>query len=178
MFKRELNDFSKKLDNKNLLLTRGEYKEIKSLKNASNLTTSGISTWKKISQKGILINSSLDSFGENYRNIEDYYKGNRKALFKLTYEGNSIKSKYIIISHYTLIPSINEFTIDNLFIAESFYWMSFSAFRLAIQLRPDILNKRNSCGPGQTYQQISKYIPKENLNVYLSYEDFKKYEQK
>ena len=54
--------------------------------------------------------------------------------------------------------------------------MSFSAFNLAIQLRPDILNQRNSCGPGQTYQQISKFISKEKLNVYLNYEDFKKYE--
>ena len=54
--------------------------------------------------------------------------------------------------------------------------MSFSAFKLAIQLRPDILNKRNSCGPGQTYLQISKYISKNKLNVYLNYNDFKKYE--
>ncbi len=177
MFKRELFDFSMKLDNKNLLLTRGEYKETKSLKNASNLVTSGISTWKKINQKGILINSSLDGFGENYRNIEDHYKS-KKGLFKLTYKGNSVESKYPIISHYNLVPSINEFTIDNLFIAESFYWMSFSAFNLAIQLRPDILNKRNSCGPGQTYQQISRFVSKENLNVYLNYEDFKKYELK
>jgi hypothetical protein len=178
MFKRELNDFSKKLDNKNLLLTRGDYKETKSLKNASNITTSGISTWKKINQKGILVNSTLDGFGENYREIEDYYKSKKAPLFKLSYKGNYFKSKYSIISHYSLVPSINEFTVDSLFISESFYWMSFSAFNLAIQLRPDILNKRNSCGPGQTYQQISRFISKENLNIYLSYEDFKKYELK
>ena len=178
MFKRELNDFSKKLDNKNLLLTRGDYKETKSLKNASNITTSGISTWKKINQKGILVNSTLDGFGEDYREIEDYYKSKKAPLFKLSYKGNSFKSKYSIISHYSLVPSINEFTVDSLFISESFYWMSFSAFNLAIQLRPDILNKRNSCGPGQTYQQISRFISKENLNIYLSYEDFKKYELK
>lgn len=178
MFQRELNDFSKKLDNKNLLLTRGNYKETQSLKKASNITTSGISTWKKINQKGILVNSTLDGFGEDYREIEDYYKNKKAPTFKLTYKGNPFKSKYSIISHYSLIPSINEFTVDSLFISESFYWMSFSAFNLAIQLRPEILNKRNSCGPGQTYQQISRFISKENLNVYLSYEDFKKYELK
>ncbi len=175
MFKRELLDFSINLNNKNLLLTRGEFKTTKSLKNASNLGTSGITTWKKIKKKGILINWSLDGFGENYRNIEDHYRG-KKALYKLTYSGNPIKSKYPVISHYNLVPSINDFTIDNLFLAQSFYWMSFSAFNLAIQLRPDILNKKNSCGPGQTYYQISKFIPKEKLNVYLNYEDFKKHE--
>jgi len=56
--------------------------------------------------------------------------------------------------------------------------MSFSAFELAIKLRPDILNKRNACGPGNTYREISKIIPKKQLNVYLNYEDFKKYELK
>ena len=178
MFKRNLKDFSKKLDNKNLLLTRGEYKETNSLKKASNLATSGISTWKKLNKKGILINSSLDGFGENYREIQKYYKSKKKPVYKLSYEGNIFKGNYSIISHYNLVPSINEFTIDNLFSAKSFYWMSFSAFKLAIQLRPDILNHRNSCGPGQTYQQISRFISKENLNVYLNYEDFKKYELK
>lgn len=178
MFKRNLKDFSKKLDDKNLLLTRGEYKETNSLKKASNLATSGISTWKKLNKKGILINSSLDGFGESYREIQKYYKSKKTPVYKLSYEGNIFKGNYSIISHYNLVPSINEFTIDNLFSAKSFYWMSFSAFKLAIQLRPDILNHRNSCGPGQTYQQISRFISKENLNVYLNYEDFKKYELK
>ena len=178
MFKRDLKDFSKNLNNKNLLLTRGEYKKINSLKGASNIVTSGVSTWKKMSKSGVLINSSLDGFGENYRVIQSYYKSKKTPIYKLTYEGNVFKSNYSIISHYSLVPSINEFTIDNLFSAKSFYWMSFSAFKLAIQLRPDILNHRNSCGPGQTYQQISRFISKENLNVYLNYEDFKKYELK
>ena len=56
--------------------------------------------------------------------------------------------------------------------------MSFSAFNLAIKLRPEILNKRNSCGPCNTYNQISKVIPKKQLNVYLSYEDFRENELK
>ena len=38
IFKRELGDFSSKLNNKNLLLTRGEFKETKSLKKASNIS--------------------------------------------------------------------------------------------------------------------------------------------
>ena len=89
-----------------------------------------------------------------------------------------LNNKFPVISHYSLVPLINDNTIDNLFVAESFYWMSFSAFKLAIQLRPEILNKRNSCGPGQTYLQISKFIPKNQLNVYLTYDDFKNFELK
>ncbi len=178
MFQRNLHEFNKTVKNKNVLVTRSEFKEFKSLKSVSNLITSGVSSWKKISKMGILVNSSLDSFGENYRETENFYKDNQKPTYKLTYEGNMLNKKFPVISHYSLVPLINDNTIDNLFVAESFYWMSFSAFKLAIQLRPEILNKRNSCGPGQTYLQISKFIPKNQLNVYLTYDDFKNFELK
>ena len=178
MFQRNLHEFNKTVKNKNVLATRSEFKEFKSLKSVSNLITSGVSSWKKISKMGILVNSSLDSFGENYRETENFYKDNQKPTYKLTYEGNMLNKKFPVISHYSLVPLINDNTIDNLFVAESFYWMSFSAFKLAIQLRPEILNKRNSCGPGQTYLQISKFIPKNQLNVYLTYDDFKNFELK
>ncbi len=178
MFSRDLIEFSKTIKNKNVLATRANFKEFGSLKNVSNLITSGVTSWKKINKKGILVNSSLDGFGENYREIENVYKGNNHTTYKLTYKENNLKTKFPKISHYSLTPFINDTTIDNLFIAESFYWMSFSAFKIAIQLRPEIINKRNACGPGQTYVQISKFIPKNQLNIYLTYEDFKKFELK
>ena len=56
--------------------------------------------------------------------------------------------------------------------------MSFSAFELALKLRPEILHLRNACGPGNTFNEIAKIIPKNKLNVYLGYEDFKKFELK
>ncbi len=178
MFSRDLIEFSKNIKNKNVLATRANFIEFGPLKDVSNLITSGVTSWKKINKKGILVNSSLDGFGENYREIENYYKGNNHTTYKLTYKENNLKSKFPKIFHYSLTPLINDTTIDNLFIAESFYWMSFSAFKIAIQLRPEIINKRNACGPGQTYLQISKFIPKNQLNIYLTYEDFKKFELK
>ena len=137
-----------------------------------------VTSWRKFNQTGVKINYSFDGFGEKYRPIESYYIQSKLKPIKLTYEKNKISSTFQPLAHYQLVPSLNEQTIDNLFLTESFYWMSYSAFKLAIQLRPDILNKKNACGPGNTYQEISKIIPKEKLNVYLSYEDFKKYELK
>ena len=176
MFERKIEKITKNLSKKNILITKGEFKDYTKLKRSRSILTSGISTWKKIRKKGLLVNSSFDGFGENHREIEPYYLDNNKPIYKLTYKNNQSKSNFPVISYYSLLPSINETTINELFIGESFYWMSFSAFKLAIQLRPDILNKRNSCGPGQTYLQISKYISKNKLNVYLNYNDFKKYE--
>ena len=77
MFQRNLHEFNKTVKNKNVLATRSEFKEFKSLKSVSNLITSGVSSWKKISKMGILVNSSLDSFGENYRETENFYKDNQ-----------------------------------------------------------------------------------------------------
>ena len=40
------------------------------------------------------------------------------------------------IDGYELIPQINSKTIKNLFDAKIFYWMSYSAFKLAKAIRP------------------------------------------
>ena len=97
MFRRDLHKFSKTLKNKNILATRADFKEFGTLKTVSNLITSGVTSWKKINKKGILVNSSLDGFGENYREIESVYKGNQNCTYKLTYKENNLKSKFPII---------------------------------------------------------------------------------
>jgi hypothetical protein len=178
MFNREPFPIKKDLSDKHILATRTEYLPKSKISKARFLGTAGVTSWRKFNQTGVKINYSFDGFGEKYRPIERYYIQSKLKPIKLTYEKNKISSTFQPLAHYQLVPSLNEQTIDNLFLAESFYWMSYSAFKLAIQLRPDILNKKNACGPGNTYQEISKIIPKEKLNVYLSYEDFKKYELK
>jgi len=178
MFNREPYPIKKDLSDKHILATRTEYLPKSKISKAGFLGTAGVTSWRKFNQTGVKINYSFDGFGEKYRPIERYYIQSKLKPIKLTYKKNKISSTFQPLAHYQLVPSLNEQTIDNLFLAESFYWMSYSAFKLAIQLRPDILNKKNACGPGNTYQEISKIIPKEKLNVYLSYDDFKKYELK
>ncbi len=178
MFNREPLPLKKDLSHKHILATRTENLPISKISKAAFLGTAGVTSWRKFNKTGVKVNYSFDGFGEKYRPIESYYIQSKLKPIKLTYEKNKLSTSFQPFAHYKLIPSLNEQTIDNLFLAESFYWMSYSAFKLAIQLRPDILNKKNACGPGNTYREISKIIPKEQLNVYLSYEDFKKYELK
>ena len=53
--------------------------------------------------------------------------------------------------------------------------MSSSAFKLAVANLPKILKADHACGPGNTYKEIKKMIKnKSKLNIYLSYEDWKK----
>ena len=178
MFNREPLPLKKDLSHKHILATRTENLPKSKISKAGFLGTAGVTSWRKFNKIGVKVNYSFDGFGENYRPIESYYTQSKSKPIKLTYKKNKVSNSFQPFAHYQLVPSLNEQTIDNLFLAESFYWMSYSAFKLAIQLRPDILNKKNACGPGNTYQEISKIIPKEQLNVYLSYEDFKKYELK
>src|SRR6056300_697350 len=178
MFNREPFPFNKDLSDKHVLATRTEYLPKSKISKAGFLGTAGVTSWRKFNQTGVKVNYSFDGFGEKYRPIESHYIQSKLKPIKLTYKKNTISTSFQPLAHYQLVPSLNEQTIDNLFLAESFYWLSYSAFKLAIRLRPDILNKKNACGPGNTYLEISRIIPKEQLNIYLSYEDFKKYELK
>ena len=54
---------------------------------------------------------------------------------------------------------------------DSFFWMSPYAFKIAIKMYPGILNKRHSCGMGNTFDIIKEIVKdKKNLTPYLSYE--------
>ena len=178
--------FERKLINKNL-------KKINKLKNTNiyvsrenalpknqniELTnvvwTSGIKTWKKLAEKGYWVNGSSDSLGEDDPKIKCLSKN--KKWVKLTH--NMTQKNYFkshkdpqnarIIPTYELKPvNMNEDLNEK----THFYWMSGSAFKLALKNYPKIINANHSCGPGNTLKTIKKYINKNNINVFLSYED-------
>ncbi len=49
--------------------------------------------------------------------------------------------------------------------------MSGSAFKLVLKNYPEIINANHACGPGNTFKSISRYVDKNNINIFLSYED-------
>ena len=51
--------------------------------------------------------------------------------------------------------------------------MSYSAFKLAKAIRPDITKYQHYSGPGSTFEQLKKDIPKNNLGLFFNYKDFK-----
>ena len=136
--------------------------------------TSGVKTWKKLAKKGYWVNGSSDSLGEDYPEIKNISKN--KKWVKLTH--NMTQKNYFkshkdpqnarIIPTYELKPvNMNEDLNEK----PHFYWMSGSAFKLALKNYPKIINANHSCGPGNTLKTIKKYINKNNINVFLSYED-------
>ena len=138
MFERTEISSAVNLAKKIIIVSRANSISKKMFKDASYIIASGSSTWQKLNKIGVLVNASLDNFGESYRFPNIHFTQSSQKPYKLTYIENKLESQFKKIPHYSLSPSVNRITIDELFIAESFYWMSFSAFNLAIKLRPEI----------------------------------------
>ena len=132
--------------------------------------TSGIKTWKSLSQRGIWVNGTADGMGENFDNNIDNLTSN--PWIKLTHQlAPKTKIKNVICTYVLRELPIDK-EISNKFF---FYWMSSSAFNYALKHYPEIINGYHACGPGNTYEAIKKMIKDpRHLEIALSYEAWKK----
>ena len=139
--------------------------------NSNNVIwTSGLRTWKNLAERGIWVNGTSDSLGEDFENNINSLTNN--PWVKLTHKQSpesSIKNK---IETYQLEPIDFEIDIEK---KKYFYWMSSSAFKASIDKYPIIKEKYHFCGPGNTYNEIYKILGDDkNLFVELSYDSWKK----
>ncbi len=130
---------------------------------------SGLKTWQKLAERGYWVNGSAEGLGEdldpNISSLTSF------PWVKLTHEAAPESRIKNTIKTYKLIEKGNSYDFKD---KKYFYWMSFSAFYLAINKNPNILDAYHACGPGNTYKQIKKMIKDPaKLHVYLSYEDWK-----
>jgi len=143
--------------------------EESSLSSSNIVWTSGLKTWRALSKRGIWVNGSSDSMGEDFNpNINSLCEF---PWIKLTHL-NAPKSLISdVIYTYELIEEEN---LPNLSNKKYFYWMSSSAFKLAITKEPTILEAFHSCGPGNTFKEIKKMIKDPSkLSVHLSYDKWR-----
>ena len=132
--------------------------------------TSGLRTWKNLAERGIWVNGTSDGLGEDFD--KDINSLTNNPWVKLTHSQSpesSIKNK---IETYQLESIDFEIDIEK---KKYFYWMSSSAFKASIDKYPKIIEKYHFCGPGNTYNEISKILGNDkNLFVELSYDSWKK----
>ena len=139
--------------------------------NSTNIVwTSGIKTWKSLTDRGIWVNGTADGMGEDFdTNISNLTSN---PWIKLTHElAPKTKIKNVIHSY-----NLKELPIDeNIVNKKFFYWMSSTAFSYVLKTNPKIINGYHACGPGNTYKVLKKLIndPK-RLEVVLSYNIWKK----
>ncbi|MBK24902.1 MAG: hydroxymethylbilane synthase [Halobacteriovorax sp.] len=129
------------------------------------IATSGLSSWKKLAAKGLWVTCSSESLGEEYgRNIEVLL--NRSIKWTKLSHSHAPGKK---IATYELVPLKEQPDLSG---KKYFYWMSGSQFELALSNNPELTKAFHACGPGNTRSTILKYIPSENLEIYLSYDQW------
>ena len=131
---------------------------------------SGLETWKKIAKRGIWVNGSSDGLGEDIdSNIQQL---TQNEWIKLTHRDAPPSKIKKVIPTYKLEKNKISHNLDN---KTYFYWMSSSAFKLALSEFPSIRDKFHFCGPGNTYNEIKNILGKDSKNLFieLSYKDWK-----
>ena len=131
--------------------------------------TSGLQAWTAAAQKGYWVNGTSDSFGESIDFGIDSLARNINKRVKLTHLENK-STDMDIIPTYELTFSNKHL---NILERTHFYWMSSFAFDCITEEYPEIKNKIHACGPGKTYDHISKTIGNSNkISKYLSINDW------
>ena len=127
--------------------------------------TSGIENWFKLAKKGIWVNGTSDSLGEDQSKPSSLLK--RVNWFLVSHIDSESKDKKLIAT-YKLVP---EKDIENLSKYSHFYWMSISSFKEALKKFPSIENAEHSCGLGKTFDELNKLYPNK-IKPFLNYEDW------
>jgi len=127
--------------------------------------TSGIENWFKLAKKGIWVNGTSDSLGEEQSKPSSLLK--EVNWFLISHIDSESKDKKLIAT-YKLVP---EKDIEDLSKYSHFYWMSFSSFEEALKRFPSIENAEHSCGLGKTFDELNKLYPNK-IKPFINYEDW------
>jgi len=132
---------------------------------------SGVETWKKLAQRGVWVNGSNDSLGEE----------EPLRLEALAPEGDWVKLSHAdskgdmglpVLATYQLVPKVE---IPKLVNKKYFFWMSGSSLEEALKHYPEIKTQGlHFCGPGNTWKKVRQLIKDDSrVRVCLSYQAWK-----
>ena len=156
----------KTIKNSGLYISRASAIEKGTSIDLSNVIwTSGIENWFKLAKKGIWVNGTSDSLGEEYSKPDSFLK--KVNWFLVSHIDSESKDKKLIAT-YKLVP---EKDIEDLSKYSHFYWMSISSFKEALKRFPSIENAEHSCGLGKTFDELNKLYPNK-IKPFLNYEDW------
>lgn len=135
--------------------------------------SAGLTTWQKLAKKGVWVSGSQESFGEDQENLYDIATLLNAApnFLKLSHnEAEGLGEMDLCVTYdlatYQELPSLDGKT--------HFYWASFSSFRRAFEKHPEIRAAQHACGPGHTYKQLTEFLNRQDVQVFLSHQDWLK----
>jgi len=145
--------------------------EKSSFSGLQTIWTSGLKTWRKLAQRGIWVNGSAESLGENEApRIEALLEQDPIKWTKLTHLEGFQNPDMKVVATYELLARESK---QNLKGVTHFYWSSGSAFDLIYQAHPEMKTSWHFCGPGHSYEHIKMRLGSEaQLRICLSFEDW------
>ena len=154
------------IKNSGIYVSRGNVIEnINSISNTNLVWTSGVETWLKLASKGIWVNGTSDSLGENESPPLGLYEDVK--WYKLSHL-DAHEEKLELISTYKLVSNELPKDIEK---NSHYYWMSSSSFKFIFEKFPSIESANHSCGLGKTFDEINQLIPGK-VYPYQNYKDW------
>ncbi|HMG72589.1 MAG TPA: hydroxymethylbilane synthase [Pyrinomonadaceae bacterium] len=115
---------------------------------------SGVQTWKRLAQRGVWVNGSAESLGEQEPHNIDTLAGKDLKWLKLTHAVGYDEGTMPVLQTYRLVPKDGHLNLQG---KTYFFWKSGSSFEHALSLNPWIKSMTHFCGPGNTRQILEKH---------------------
>ena len=114
---------------------------------------SGVRTWKKLAQRGVWVNGSAESLGEQEPQNIDTLAGKNLKWLKLTHAAGYDEGTLPVLQTYRLVPKDGHLNLQG---KTHFFWKSGSSFEYALSLNPWIKSMTHFCGPGNTQRILER----------------------
>jgi hydroxymethylbilane synthase len=142
--------------------------------------TAGIATWYSLANRGIWVNGSFDSLGENEEIGTDMISPETKDWIKLTHT-QSAEQDESALGTYTLVPKSEIADLESIKKATHIYFSSGSSFVRLLEILPLLLSDIKSgnciiaCGPGNSLLKLRSIVGDNDLvQVAYNFSDFKR----
>lgn len=118
--------------------------------------TAGLSTWKKLSERGVWVHGSAEGLGEDDDTRLEIMAGKKIDWLRLTHEGATDLAGRPRASRAmaTYKAKVQVPSVEALKQGRYFYWRSGTQFQAALQACPDIQNGYHATGPGHTHAAV------------------------
>ena len=114
---------------------------------------SGIQTWNRLAQRGVWVNGTAESLGEDESQKIETIAGSDLKWQKLSHSESDTDSSMPIVATYRLIPKNGNPNLEG---KKYFFWKSGSSFNYALSRNPWLRHQTHFCGPGNTQRALQK----------------------
>lgn len=132
----------------------------------------GVSTWRRLCERGVWVSGCADGLGEDAGEFEAACKaiGFSGPLLKLTHAEGVTTDRNKTVATYELVPTELPCGVEG---CTHFFWKSGSSFLELVKRYPWIRQCHHGCGLGHTAQIVQRELGASNtVGLYPSFEHF------